>query len=66
MIEDGLSADVVTEEYQLENSEGRLRAWLYSQNLVVSEERHDEFGLFTLRWGPVEKQKFEALRRVEG
>ncbi len=64
LIEAGLSADVTVEEYQLDNSEGRLRAWLYSQNVVVSEERHDEFGLFTLRWSPVEKQKFEALRKA--
>lgn len=64
-IEQRLSPDAVTEVRDIPNEDGRLRAWLYSNNLVLSEEQHDEFGRLTLRWGAVEKQKFEALMREQ-
>ncbi len=61
-IETSLSGDTTTEVCDLPAAEGKLRAWLYSHNLVVSEEQHEDFGRLTLRWNTAEKQKFEALR----
>ena len=62
-IEEALSRDKQIETFDLKNEEGRLRAWLYEQNLVVSEEQHDDFGRLTLNWGDVDKQKFQALQK---
>jgi len=63
-IENSLRGITTTETFDLSNDEGKLRAWLYRNNLVVSEEQHEEFGRITLRLGPVERQKFEAMRRA--
>ena len=65
-VEDGLAHATTTEVYDLKNEDGKLRAWLYRNNLVVSEEMHEEFGRLTLRWSDVERQKFEAMKLLEG
>ena len=64
-IEHELSATSFTDICELGHDEGRLRAWLYDKNLVVSEEQHEDFGRMTLRWDVADKRKFEALRSAE-
>lgn len=60
-IEAALEGETILETRDVPNSNGRLRAWLYENSLVVAEEQHEEFGRLTLKWTDVERKKFEAM-----
>lgn len=42
-------------------TDGKRRAWLYERGLVQREEQDGAETRLSLRWGPVEKARFEAL-----
>jgi GTPase len=66
---DALLADVATklqgvrheEEFTLTYAQGKERAWLFQQDLVLSEEQSDEGFVLTVRWTDKQKAQFNAL-----
>ena len=56
-----LQGAVIEETLDLDYAEGRKRAWLFEQDVVL-EERQGEAGFeFDLRWTAIQKARFEGL-----
>nr|WP_040609585.1 GTPase HflX [Pseudooceanicola batsensis] len=60
-VERTLDQGSVTEELTLGFDEGRRRAWLYEQGLVVEETQGEEGHRITVRWSPRQSARFRSL-----
>ncbi len=49
------------EEFTLSFAQGKERAWLFQQDVVISEEQGDEGFELTVRWTEKQKAQFNAL-----
>ena len=49
------------EEFTLSFAQGKQRAWLFQQDVVVSEEQGEEGFDLTVRWTDKQKAQFNAL-----
>lgn len=49
------------EEFTLSFAQGKERAWLFQQDVVISEEQGDEGFELTVRWTDKQKAQFNAL-----
>lgn len=47
---------------ELGHGDGRLRAWLHQQGIVIAERPTDDGAAFTLRWTTRQEASFQALR----
>lgn len=56
-----LNASAEAEELTLDHTDGKRRAWLYAQGVVVSEETRENDSLLSLNWTPKQKSQFAAL-----
>lgn len=56
-----LDRDRLEEVLTLSHDEGRRRAWLFEQGVVVNEEETDEGARLTVRWTPAQKVRFSRL-----
>ncbi len=56
-----LRGTVSEETLELGHSDGRKRAWLYENGLVLEEETHDAGVSLTVRWSPRQRAGFQAL-----
>jgi GTP-binding protein HflX len=54
---EGRSTDVITVAYD----DGRRRAWLFDQGVVVSETGGEDGHVITVRWSPRQAAKFFSL-----
>ena len=61
VIEESVRGPVSEDICKVRPEDGRLRAWLYDNNLVVSEISDEDALLITVRWTEVERKKFSAL-----
>lgn len=64
VIEEGIRGPISEEVCEIRPEDGRLRAWLYDNNLVVSEAAHEDILRIKVRWTDVERSKFVALSGV--
>jgi GTP-binding protein HflX len=60
-IETGLEQERLTEVITLSYSEGRKRAWLFDQGVVVDDQQGDDNERITVRWTPAQAARFRAL-----
>ncbi|GAA6197086.1 MULTISPECIES: GTPase HflX [Pseudophaeobacter] len=49
------------EEFTLSFAQGKQRAWLFQQDVVISEEQSEEGFALTVRWTDKQKAQFNAL-----
>jgi GTP-binding protein HflX len=49
------------EEFTLSFAQGKQRAWLFRQDVVISEEQGEEGFALTVRWTDKQKAQFNAL-----
>lgn len=56
-----LDRDRVEETLTLGHGEGRRRAWLYDQGVVVDELKNEDGSDFRVRWTATQKARFERL-----
>ena len=56
-----LNASAEAEELTLDHTDGKRRAWLYAQGVVMSEETRENDSLLSLNWTPKQKSQFAAL-----
>ena len=49
------------EEFTLSFAQGKERAWLFQQDVVISEEQGEEGFALTVRWTEKQKAQFKAL-----
>ena len=56
-----LNASAQAEEMTLDHSDGKRRAWLYAQGVVVNEQSRENDSLLFLNWTPKQKSQFSAL-----
>ena len=61
MIEDALIEPSVQETLDLSFSQGKQRAWLFSNNLVEGEELNEEGYKIIVKWTKRERSKFQNL-----
>ncbi|MEL7090350.1 MAG: GTPase HflX [Pseudomonadota bacterium] len=52
---------VVEEQVHLGFAEGRKRAWLFEQDVVLEEAQGEDGFVFDVRWTPIQKARFEGL-----
>lgn len=62
MVETKLAGTTMIEDCTLNPAQGRERAWLYSHNVVLSEETVEGQNILTVQWREDQKNRFLALQ----
>ncbi|MEO0632647.1 MAG: GTPase HflX [Pseudomonadota bacterium] len=52
---------VVEEQVHLGFADGKKRAWLFEQDVVLEEAQGEDGFVFDVRWTPIQKARFEGL-----
>ena len=52
----------VSEAVDLGHGEGRVRAWLFDQGVVINETTDEDGAHLTVSWTRTQKARFEAMR----
>ena len=60
-ISDAFSAAVTEARLQLSHDDGRRRAWLYEQGVVVREEQGENGPVLDVRWSERQRQRYDRL-----
>ena len=56
-----LNAAAQSDEVVLDHTDGKRRAWLYAQGVVIEEQTRDTDSVLSLSWTSKQKTQFAAL-----
>jgi GTP-binding protein HflX len=60
-IAEALQGALITEDLRLSFAQGRERAWLFANEVVLEEEQTGEGFLIKVRWSGRQKAEFKSL-----
>ena len=60
-IAEALQGALMTEDLTLSFAQGRARAWLFANEVVLEEKQSDDGFVITVRWSGRQKAQYKAL-----